>query len=148
MDEALCELEALYDELDIEEDEAGELPVLGSLLEQQDLPDWQKQAVLEADAVERGYGTRFIAVPQMDSHEAYRDMEDFIATVRNDHIREVLDVAIMGRGAFRRFKDVLLSYPRERERWFAFRDARMAKRVCEWLADHDIEPISGTGEKP
>jgi hypothetical protein len=49
-------------------------------------------------------------------------------------------VAITGRGAFRRFKDVLLDYPRERERWFAFRDALMAERVREWLAEHDIEP--------
>ncbi|OIO96743.1 MAG: hypothetical protein AUK03_03435 [Anaerolineae bacterium CG2_30_64_16] len=145
MDAARRELEALYEELDVEEDKAGELPALSSLLEQQDLPDWQKQAVLEADEIDRGYGTRFIAVPQVDSHEAYGDMEDLITTVKNPHLRELLEVAIMGRGAFRRFKDVLLNYPHERERWFAFRDARMAEQVREWLADHDIEPISGTG---
>ena len=41
-------------------------------------------------------------------------MEDFIATVRNPHLRELLEVAIMGRGAFRRFKDVLYNYPTRR----------------------------------
>jgi hypothetical protein len=37
-------------------------------------------------------------------------MEDFIATVRSDRIRELLEVAIMSRDAFRRFKDVLLEW--------------------------------------
>jgi len=140
-DDTRHELEAIYDEVDVEEGE--ELPSLTDLLAGRGLPDWEKQAVLEADAVERDYGTRFVAVPQIDSHEAYRDMEDFIATVRNPHIRELLEVAIMGRGAFRRFKDVLLNYPREEQRWFAFRDARMAERVREWLEEYDIEPVGG-----
>ena len=86
-----------------------------------------------------------VSIPQQDSHEAYRDMERFIDTVRDRHLQELLEVAITGRGAFSRFKDVLLGYPRERERWFAFRDAQLAERVREWLADHDIEPISETG---
>jgi len=142
-EDAQRELEAIYEELELEEDE--EPPALTSLLEQRELPDWQKQTVLEADAVERDYGTRFIAVPQVDSHEAYSDMEDFIATVRNPHLRELLEVAIMGRGAFRRFKDVLLDYPHERERWFAFKDEKMLERVREWLEAHDIEPIDKGG---
>ena len=103
-------------------------------------PTGRQQAVLQADAVETGYGERFIAVPQMESDEAYRDMEDFIATVRNPHIRELLEVAITGRGAFRRFKDVLYNYPHEEKRWFAFKEARMVERVREWLEAHDIEP--------
>ena len=110
---------------------------------QQGLPDWQAQQLLVADAVEREYGSRFVAVPQVDSHKAYGDMEDFIATVRDPHLRELLDVAITGRGAFRRFKDVLLDYPRDEQRWFAFRDTKMVERVREWLAEHDIEPIVG-----
>ncbi len=140
-DDIRGELEAIYEEMNPEESE--ETPSLADLLAERGLPDWQKQQVLVADAVEAGYGTRFIAVPRVDSHEAYGDMEDFIATVRNPRIRELLDVAIMGRGAFRRFKDVLLNYPREEQNWFAFRDARMIGRVREWLAAHDIEPIVG-----
>jgi len=133
-------LEATDDEIGLEE---GEKPLsLEQLLDARDLPDWQKQALRQAYAVEAGYGKRFVAIPQMDSHEAYRDMEDFIVTVRNAHIRELLEVAIMGRGAFRRFKDVLLRYPRERERWFAFQDARLHQRVLEWLESLGIAPAT------
>ena len=70
-------------------------------------------------------------------------MAEFAATVRNRHVRELLDVAFRGRGAFRRFKDVLAGYPAERERWFAFRDQRMHEAMVEWLADHVIEATTG-----
>ena len=132
-------LEAVYEAVNGEggEESSG----MATLLAEWGLADWQRQAVLQADAVERGYGDRFIAVPQMDSHEAYRDMEDFITTIRNPHIRELLDVAITGRGAFHRFKDVLYNYPHEEKRWFAFKEARMVERVREWLTECDIEPI-------
>jgi hypothetical protein len=38
----------------------------------------------------------------------------------------LLDVAIQGKGAFRRFEDVLADHRDERERWFAF-PARFAQ---------------------
>jgi len=38
-------------------------------------------------------------------------MQAFIATVEDDHLAELLEVAINGKGAFRRFKDVLLKLP-------------------------------------
>jgi len=142
-DDARGQLEAIYEAMNGEGGEAS--PALADLVAESGLHDWQQQAVLQADAVERGYGDRFIAVPQMDSHEAYGDMEDFIATIRNPHIRELLDVAIMGRGAFRRFKDVLYNYPHEEKRWFAFKEARMVERVREWLEAHDIEPVDVGG---
>lgn len=46
--------------------------------------------------------------------------------------------AIEGRGAFRRFKDVLLEFPQLREQWFAFHETRMRRRALEWLADHEV----------
>ena len=58
-------------------------------------------------------------------------MEDFIATVEDEHLAELLEVAIDGKGAFRRFKDVLAHYPEERERWFRFKDTRMEQRALE-----------------
>lgn len=50
-------------------------------------------------------------------------------------------MAINGSGAFRRFKDVLLYYPEERERWFRFKDERMEQRALECLDEIGISPI-------
>lgn len=68
-------------------------------------------------------------------------MEAFIATVRNRRLQERLERAIRGRGAFRNFKDVLLDYPAERERWFQFEQERLHQRILDWLKAHDITPL-------
>jgi len=81
---------------------------------------------------------RYEPIPKAESHVGYEDMRDFIATVENEHLAELLEVAINGKGAFRRFKDVLLSYPEERERWFQFKDDRIQERALEWLDDNDV----------
>ena len=80
-------------------------------------------------------------IPKAESYEGYDDMEDFIGTVENEHLAELLEVAIDGKGAFRRFKDVLARYPEERERWFRFKDERMEERALEWLDDIGIALI-------
>ena len=81
---------------------------------------------------------RYELIPKVESYEGYRDMQAFIATVEDDHLSELLEVAINGKGAFRRFKDVMLNYPEERERWFQFKDDRMKERALEWLDDIDV----------
>jgi uncharacterized protein (UPF0332 family) len=68
----------------------------------------------------------------------YGDMEDFVAYVRDPRARDLLERAIVGRGAFRRFKDALAAYPELRRAWFAFHDARGERRAIEWLVDHGL----------
>jgi len=81
---------------------------------------------------------RYEPVPKAESYEGYQDMVDFIATVDNERLAELLEVAINGKGAFRLFKDMLLNYPEERERWFKFKDDRMEERALEWLDDIEV----------
>jgi hypothetical protein len=84
---------------------------------------------------------RYEALPRVGSHEGYRDMEEFIEIVAHQHLRDSLEVAINGKGAFRRFKDVLARYPEAQEEWFRFKDDRLMERALEWLEDIGIEPI-------
>ena len=95
---------------------------LTKLLKDHDLSEWEVEALLEANAVELGFGSRYVAVPESDSRAGYRDMERFISTVDDAELRDRLWRANEGRGPFRYFKDVLASHPRERERWFAYKD--------------------------
>ncbi|MDP2744698.1 MAG: UPF0158 family protein [Dehalococcoidia bacterium] len=81
---------------------------------------------------------RYERIPKAESHEGYEDMVDFISTIKDKHLAELLEVAINGKGAFRRFKDVLLNYPMERESWFQFKDDIMQRRALEWLDDIDV----------
>lgn len=83
---------------------------------------------------------RYERVPRAEPNEGYEDMVDFIATVDNERLAELLEVAINGKGAFRRFKDVMRNYPEESERWFKFKDERIEERALEWLSDIGIRP--------
>jgi hypothetical protein len=114
---------------------------LAAVLQEHDLPDWEKEFLLEADQIDCFRGSRYIGVPRADSPEGYRDMEDFILTVQDKRLQERLWWAIEGRGAFRRFKDVLAAHYREQKRWYAFKDDRVTTRILHWLESEGIEPI-------
>ncbi|HYQ28443.1 MAG TPA: UPF0158 family protein, partial [Polyangiaceae bacterium] len=76
------------------------------------------------------------------SREQYRWMERFIPMVEEGELRDQLTSAIDGKGAFRRFKDVLMTYGTERERWFAFRSERLRVFMEAWLTAHGLSPIA------
>jgi Uncharacterised protein family (UPF0158) len=138
-DETRGELESIYEEI---YDPESEEPVdLAAALQDYDLADWQKEELLEADRVDHFCGSRYIAAPVADSHEGYRDMERFILTVQDERLQDRLWQAIQGRGAFRRFKDVLAGYYREEKRWYAFQYDQVTGRILEWLESEGIEPI-------
>jgi predicted nucleotidyltransferase len=90
--------------------------------------------VAQEDPFDRG----LILVEPIPSREAYGDMEDFIGRVRHPKARDLLERAVAGRGAFRRFKDTLLEFPDLRQAWFAFHDARMERRAIEWLVGQGL----------
>jgi predicted nucleotidyltransferase len=86
------------------------------------------------DADER----ELVLVDPIGSPEAYADMEELIETVSDRRPRELLERAIAGRGAFRRFKDTLFEFPELGEAWFRFHDARIRRRALSWLRDREL----------
>jgi hypothetical protein len=82
---------------------------------------------------------RYLRVDPASSREQYRWMERFVTSVSDPALRERLLVAIDGKGAFRRFKDVLLAFPAERERWFAYRSDLLHFHIQTWLEHMTIE---------
>jgi hypothetical protein len=106
--------------------------------ENERVPDWQRDLVQDADRVEVGFGDTIIAIPSESSSEGCSDMEAYIDTVHNPHLKVCLEREINQHGPFRNFKDVLLDYPSERERWFQFKRERLQSRILEWLEENDI----------
>lgn len=84
--------------------------------------------------------TSYMRVEPVSSREQYRWMERFIPMVEDKPLSDLLVQAIDGKGAFRRFKDVLMSHGAERERWFAFRSERLRVFMEAWLAAHALKP--------
>jgi hypothetical protein len=101
----------------------------------------------QADAAERRLRVarepeRHLRVEPASSREQYRWMERFVVTVGDTALRDRLLIAIDGKGAFRRFKDVLVNYPAERERWFAYRSDLLHCRMKVWLEQTQLEPTN------
>ena len=60
-------------------------------------------------------------------------------TVEDAQVRELLETAIQGKGAFRRFKDALIRHQEIEQTGFAFRDARVQARMLNWFEMNEIE---------
>lgn len=138
-EEFTMKLEDIYQE--ILDEEGNEIISLEAYLDAQGIHDWQREALLDADRVERGYGSRYIAVKADSPYEGYNDMERFIATVEDDALYQRLSSAIRGRGAFGRFKSIVHQDADLLEAWYAFEQAQSERRVRDWLERYDIEPI-------
>jgi len=85
---------------------------------------------------------RWLWFDSVGSHDAYRDMERFIASLDDEDIADRLAIAIKGRGVFRRFKDTLYRWPELMTRWHAFSEERQRGRARSWLAEHGYTPAT------
>ena len=113
--------------------ETGEILFISDYMDDEETGKLKDQVEEDSDRYER--------IPEAESHEGYEDMVEFIATVKNERLVGLLEVVINGKEAFRRFKDVLLNYPEERESWFQFKDDRIEEKALEWLGDIDVSLI-------
>lgn len=139
-DEARSILRRLHDQYgNAAETGAFDLP---EALNRSGIPDWQQQEVTEAQQIGEDSNFRYLEIPKRSSHEDYQIMRDFIITVEDERLGDLLWEATDGRGAFRFFKSVLSDYPDELERWYAYHDNRLMEELLEWLEMADIEPTN------
>ena len=86
--------------------------------------------------------TNYLRIDPVSSREQYRWMERYIPMVEDPDLQGKLTQAIDGKGAFRRFKDVLMNFAPERERWFSFRSERLRIFMEAWLSAHALTPVA------
>lgn len=84
--------------------------------------------------------TTFRLIGTVDPRIQYQWLEGFVRTVEEPTLRERLEDAINGKGAFRRFKDALLDLPDQRKKWFEYRDREIQKRVVDWVFEQGLNP--------
>lgn len=80
---------------------------------------------------------RWLTVDCHGSRNGWQDMAAFARRHRDVELRERLERAIEGRGAFRRFRD-LVHEEGLAQQWDAFSADRQAGRARRWLADEGI----------
>jgi predicted nucleotidyltransferase len=72
----------------------------------------------------------------------YGLLEEFVDSLPDGPLRRELAKAISGKGAFRRFKNIVYGggSVELRYQWDWFETRRKRERIVEWLRDNDIEP--------
>ena len=93
---------------------------------------------MEDDDFEKYDGDDWIAAPSQWDLDEYRIMEKFISTVSDSHKYELLSAAIVGRGAFRRFKDTLYRVDLLDE-WYSYKHEAFVKIAREWCERYGIK---------
>ncbi len=83
----------------------------------------------------------WVSIPRTTSHEDFAVMEEFTARVSEPVVRARLEEALVGRGPFRRFRDVVFSIDGMGRRWNDFRQARAEQDAARWLIDEELVPL-------
>jgi len=83
---------------------------------------------------------RYAVVPQFESRDDYDLMVEFAESIDEDDIREKLVIALDGKGAFARFRDVVHPHSDLRARWDAMISESQLERAVAWLHELGIEP--------
>lgn len=80
---------------------------------------------------------RYLRLPTKFEIHEYHIMEEFIWTL-NGETAEKLECAIRGRGAFRRFKN-MVDRMGISQQWYAFQADYYRKLATQWCRDHGLE---------
>ena len=84
---------------------------------------------------------RWLRVPCEGSRAGWEDMAAYVAGVADSRLREQLERAIEGKGAYRRFRD-LIGDTGLRQTWQEFSDERQIGRARAYLAEQGIRATS------
>jgi hypothetical protein len=84
----------------------------------------------------------YIPIEAIPSRIQYQWLDTFIKSVDDPTVRGRMEAAVNGKGAFRRFKDILLTLPDERRRWFEFRDKLLRERLVDWVRELGVQALN------
>jgi hypothetical protein len=115
--------------------------ILEEALKYADESDREDLENLKADPYIVFSSNRFVSIDPPPSYKAYNLMVEFAEEQENEELFRLLEIALNGRGAFRRFKDELLNYPKEQEMWFKFKRIDTLKNILEWSKVNNIKII-------
>jgi hypothetical protein len=101
------------------------------------LTDWQQKALCNACDVLENHEI-YQQLPTKYELNEYEMMEDFCYSINDPQRQADLLKAIKGKGAFRRFKNQVMSVGLD-EMWYSFREERYKKLAIEWCKEHSID---------
>ncbi len=120
-----------YDDIaDFEDVEPDEIP---------DIPEWMEDEIELALDVFMNEHNNYIRVPERNPAKTYSAMREFADTIQNQTLKDSLCRVLDGPGSFRKFKDTLAPFPKEKKLWHTFNAKASRNEIEEWLRTCSIE---------
>jgi hypothetical protein len=104
-----------------------------------DYPEWQLENIRTTSEFLDNEDD-YLALPTKFDLDEYRLMEKFCLSVEGRGVSETLYSSIIGRGAFRRFKDAVHRVGLADE-WYLYRDKAIRQIAIDWCDLHKIKFI-------
>jgi Uncharacterised protein family (UPF0158). len=99
--------------------------------------DWEQDSIRDAITILENWSD-FVELPDKEEVNEYSIMEDFCYSLNNDKLSNKLCNAISGKGAFRRFKDVIYQHDIEND-WYAYKHKALCEIARKWCEFHKIQ---------
>ena len=107
--------------------------------EEQEIPEWMEDEIELALDIFLDNEDRYVRIPERSPLQGYAAMREFTEGLENIQLKNELLMILDGKGVFRRFKDTLELYPKERKQWYGFNAKLSKKEIMEWLGYIGIE---------
>jgi hypothetical protein len=119
---------------DYEDVEVEKVPVI---------PEWMEDEIELALEIFIYEKERYARIPERSSRYGYETMKAFAETLEDGALREMILELLDGKNAFRRFKDSLAPYPKERKLWYGFNAKASRNEIKTWLRSIGIKEENG-----
>ncbi|MDI6885407.1 MAG: UPF0158 family protein [archaeon] len=101
-----------------------------------DFPEWQRDVIKTAkDLIDNE--DNYIRLPSKYDINEYEIMENFCLSISDQRISDELYYSIKGRGAFRRFKEMIKRFGIEDD-WYQYRDEAIKQIAVDWCNENGI----------
>ena len=106
--------------------------------------DFEKEEIMTILDIQENFED-YKALPTKFDLDEYSIMEDFIETLRDRMVAERLEEAIIGKGAFRRFKENI-SFLGLTDAWYNFRDQAFLEIAKSWCEEKNLAYRIGSAD--
>ena len=107
--------------------------------EEEDLDDWEKELLEDAEAILEDMEDRYLAIPSIESSYFYRAMQSFAEEVQDNNIKNELLKALNLSNPMRQFKTAISKYMEVQNLWYDYEDNKAKEYVIEWLEKNNIQ---------
>ncbi len=98
-----------------------------------EIPQWMEDEIELALNVFINEHDHYIRIPERSPVRMFAAMTEFAGTLQNQTLKESLLKALDGPGSFRKYKDTIASFPRQRKQWHVYNAKVCKAEIKQWL---------------